>query len=135
MSNSNATVTKTCLLLSVAFVVVGTIGYFSLNRDAWVFYALAHLGALGVMGLFGSAAGFLAGKKSRSYWTAFLLGSLLPIVAGITAVFAFWIPEGGHLYCGGVVCLAVGIVVVVTYSLVMKKQPTETSGALSGQSK
>ena len=94
-----------------------------------MFYAFAHLGALGVMGLFGSAAGYVATRKQRNYPAAFLLGFLLPIIAALAAVLAFWLPEGGHLYCGGVVCLAVGLVVVVVYLFVGKKPPLQGSGA------
>jgi Flp pilus assembly protein protease CpaA len=54
---------------------------------------------------------------------AFLLGSMLPAVASLVAVLAIWLPEGGVLYCGGSVCLLLGIIVVVAYLLIRKKTP------------
>ena len=109
------------LLVSLSLLIVGCIGYFSSPRGLLVFYVFAHLGALGLMGLFGGAAGVLAKKKRRGYWTAFSLGSLLPIISGIAAVFAFWLGKEGHLYCGGSVSLAVATLVAVFYLLAKKK--------------
>jgi len=120
---------KTVLLLSLSSLVVGSVGYFSLQRDLWIFYFFAHLGALGVMGLFGSAAGILARKKLRSYWTAFWLGFLLPIISGIVAVLLFLWVVNGHLYCGGSVSLLVAVPVVIFYLLAKKKTPPQTGYA------
>ena len=112
---------KWMLLVSLGLLIIGCIGYFSSPRGLLIFYVFAHLGALGLLGLFGSAAGVLARKKLRGYWTAFLLGSLLPIILGIVAVLAFWLGEEGHLYCGGSVSLAVATLVAVFYLLAKKK--------------
>jgi len=74
---------KWMLLVSLCLLIIGCIGYSSLSRGLITFYVFAHLGALGLLGLFGIAAGALARKKFRNYWTAFLLGSLFPIILGI----------------------------------------------------
>ncbi len=112
---------KWMLLVSLGFLIVGCIGYFSSPRGLPIFYVFAHLGALGLLGLFGSVAGVLGRKKRRSYWTAFLLGSLFPIISGIAAVLVFWLGEEGHLYCGGSVSLAVATLVAVFYLLAKKR--------------
>ena len=112
---------KRMLLISISLFITGSIGYFSINRDLWVFYLFAHTGALGVLGLFGSLAGTLARRKFRGFWTAFSLGCLLPIISGIVAVLIFRIGVDGHLYCGGSVSLAVALLVIVFYTLVRNK--------------
>lgn len=112
---------KKISLISLGGLVIGSIGYFVLSRDLWVFYFFAHLGALGVMGLFGSLAGTLADRKSRSFWTAFVLGAVFPIVAGIVAVLVFLWGVSGQLYCGGSVSLVAAVLVTLFYLLVSKK--------------
>ena len=121
-----ASSTRTLLLLSLACLIIGTAGYFALPRDVWAFYLSAHLGALGVLGLFGVAAGALAKRRGRPFWPAFYLGSVLPAAAGLVAVFAYFLRADGHLYCGGSVCLLVAIVVVLAYSLVRRNAPAQT---------
>jgi len=120
--------TKALPLLSLGFLVVGSVGYFSLQRDLWAFYFFAHLGALGVMGLCGSAAGLLARYRNRSFWRAFSLGFLLPIISGVVAVLIFLWGVNGQLYCGGSVSLIVAAVTLICY-LLAKKTPFK-----SGQS-
>lgn len=117
------------LLLSLACLIIGTAGYFTLPRGVWAFYVSAHLGALGVMGLFGVAAGALAVKKGRDFWPAFYLGSALPILAGIMAVVVFLLGEEGRLYCGGSVCLLAAALVVLVYALVKAKVPPQVDHA------
>ena len=112
---------KWMLLVSLGLLIIGCIGYFSSPRGLLIFYVFAHLGALGLLGLFGSAAGVLARKKRRGYWTAFSLCSLLPIISGTAAVLVFWLGEEGNLYCGGSVSLAVAILVLISYLLAKKK--------------
>lgn len=112
---------KRALLSSLIILIVGCIGYFSLPRGAVIFYISAHLGALGLLGLIGSAAGALARRKGRSYSTAFFLGSLLPIAAGLVAVALFAALVGGRISCGGSVSLAVAVIVVASYSFMSRK--------------
>ena len=104
------------LPLSLGLLSVGVIGYLSLPRGSWGFYFFAHLGALGVVGLFGCAAGALASRKRRASWTAFGLATLVPIGAGAIAVLAFWVKRG-HLYCGAAVTLPVALLMVVAHAL------------------
>jgi hypothetical protein len=104
------------LPLSLGLLSVGAIGYLSLPRGFWGFYFFAHLGALGVVALFGCAAGFLARRRRRGFWTAFGLASLVPIGTGAIAVLAFWVTRG-HLYCGAAVTLPVALLVVVAHAV------------------
>ena len=117
------------LLLSVVLLMVGLYGYLSLQRDAWAYYGFVHLGALGLMGLVGGAAGGLARKKSRDYWTAFALGSLIPIIAGAVAVGMYLVGEGGQLYCGGSVSLMTAVLVLVYYGLARKRTSSRAGTA------
>lgn len=119
---------KWALLSSLIILIIGCIGYFSLPRGLLIFYIFAHLGALGLLGLIGGAAGILARKKGRSYSTAFILGSLLPIAAGIVAVVIVVI-SGGQISCGGSVSLAVAFLIVVLYMLINKKRLPEAGQA------
>ncbi len=119
-ANGKRKTQRTTFLVSLCLLAIGTIGYFSLHRDQWLFYVASHLGALGVMGLFGSVAGLIARRKRRSFVTAFLLGSLLPIVLGLASVLALLLGEDGHLYCGGSVCLAIALLVMIAYLIVGK---------------
>jgi len=113
---TRASGSRIALPLSLGVLSVGAAGYLSLPRGSWAFYFLAHLGALGVVALFGCAAGFLARRRRRSFTTAFGLASLVAISAGAIAVLAFWI-ERGHLYCGAAVTLPVALLTVVVYAL------------------
>jgi uncharacterized membrane protein len=108
---------KRVLLISLGILIVGCIGYFILSRGTLMFYLLAHLGALGLLGLVGGALGILARKKHRGYWAAFLLGSFLPIALGIMAV----VYSGGQFTCGGSVSIAAAILIFVVYLLAKKK--------------
>ena len=113
---------KRIFVISLVAFIISILSYFLISRDFWMFYLFAHLGAFGVMGLFGCLAGNLANKKQRGYWTAFLLGSLLPIILGLIAVIIFYVKQDGVLYCGGSVSLLVALLVVLSYLIVKKKQ-------------
>lgn len=116
------------LLSSLIILIIGCIGYFSLPRGLLTFYIFAHLGALGLLGLIGGATGILARKKGRSFSTAFILGSLLPIAAGIIAVVIVVI-SAGQITCGGSVSFAVAVLVVVLYTLISKKRSRKAGQA------
>jgi len=122
-------------LLSLGCLIVGSVGYFTLQRDVWVFYLFAHCGALGVMGLFGVAAGALATKKGRDYWPAFYLGSLLPIVSGMVAVLLLLSGEQGRLYCGGSVSLLVAALVILVYSLARTRAAPQAGHSVDRRSR
>lgn len=114
---------KRVLLISLGILVVGCIGYLILSRGTLIFYLLAHIGALGLLGLVGGTLGILARKKHRGYWMAFFLGSFLPIALGIIAI----VYSGSQFTCGGSVTLAAAILIFVVYLLAKKK--TRLSGA------
>lgn len=110
------------LWLFLGLLIIGAVGYFTL-RGHWSFYGFSHAGAIGVLGLFGVAAGTIARAKGRGYNLAFLLGFVLPIVLGVAAVFAVRIAggEGTPFYCGGSVSLAVAILIIIGYSVLRKR--------------
>lgn len=104
-------------LLSISFV-----GYFAL-RELWIGFVFAHAAALGIMGFYGCLAGAIAKKKGYSYGRAFQIGFFLPMILGGISAFLL-VPSGQRglpLTCGGWVALATGIVVVISYSFVKKK--------------
>ncbi|MCP4580370.1 MAG: hypothetical protein GY839_02035 [candidate division Zixibacteria bacterium] len=113
---------KWVLLSSLIALIIGCIGYFSLDRGLPLFYTFAHLGALGVLGLIGGVASILARKKGRSYWMALLLSILLPIVAGIVGALMI----GNQVSCGGSLSLLIAIIVTGFYALISKKTSLET---------
>jgi len=104
-------------LLSISFVA-----YFAL-RELWIGFIFGHTAALSIMGFYGCLAAAIAKKKGYSYWRAFQIGFFLPIILGGISAFLF-VPEserGLPLTCGGWVSLAAGIVVVIAYSLIKKR--------------
>jgi hypothetical protein len=108
-------------LLSISFV-----GYFAL-RKLWIGFIFGHIAALSIMGFYGCLAGAIAKKKGYSYWRAFKIGFFLPIILGGISAFLF-APSGEGslpLTCGGWVSLAAGIVVVISYSLIKKKEESK----------
>ena len=115
---------KTASLVSLGLLLVGALGYFSLSRGHWIFYLFAHLGALGVMGLFGSLTAWLARRKSRNLPAAFALGFAFPVLAGIAAVLVFYLAVDGNWYCGGSVSLAAAVLVTLYYLVVKKASAT-----------
>ena len=105
------------LLFFLSLIVVGLAGYV-IFASPRIRYVLAHVGGLGVIGLLACWAGAVAKKKGYSYWKAFFLGFVPPIVLGIISTAAVYI-MGGH-GCGGIVSLFVAAVVVLFYSLAKK---------------
>lgn len=116
---------KQVFLIALGLLIVGTIGYFALHNFP-VMYLFAHMGALGVIGLFGVLTGFISEKKGRSFWWAFSLNFYLPIILGLLAVFLVYFMKGGEnaIYCGGSISLAVAILLVISYLLVRKRNVT-----------
>ena len=108
-------------LLSISFV-----GYFAF-RKLWVGFIFGHTAALSIMGFYGCLAGAIAKKKGYSYGRAFQIGFLLPIILGAISAFLF-APSGESslpLTCGGWVSLAAGIVVVLSYIFVKKRDTSK----------
>lgn len=114
------------LWVSLLLLVIGVAGYFTL-RGHWLFYGFAHTGAVGLIGLFGIAAGSIARIKGRDYNLAFWLGFLTPVVLGIAAVLVvrFAGGPGTPFYCGGSVSLAAAVLILISYSVVRKRPAVE----------
>ena len=109
-------------LLFLALLSISFIGYFAL-RELWIGFVFAHVAALSIMGFYGCLAGAIAKKKGYSYGRAFQIGFFLPIILGGISAFLL-VPSGQRglpLTCGGWVALATGIVVVIFYTFVKKK--------------
>ena len=51
---------------------MGIVEYFIWDSQWWD-YTFAHWGGLGIVGLFGCCAGYVAWKKGYGFWKAFLL--------------------------------------------------------------
>ena len=115
-------------VLSLFLLAIGVTGYFLTNRGLPIFYISAHLGALGLLGLFGTLAGILARQKRLSFWVAFFLGTLLPIEAGLIAVLIFYLGTDRQLYCGGASSLAVAFLIIILYFIVKKRPQKDASG-------
>ena len=106
------------LILLLALLIIGFTGRLVVQEDG-TGTLLAHVGALGLMGLFGYWAGTITQKHDYGFWTAFLLGLSIPILMGIIAVIAV---EGGRLTaCGGSVSIIAGFFVVFCYSYFAKR--------------
>lgn len=105
-------------LVFLGMLIVGTAGRLTLD-GRWVEAVANHLAGLGVVGLLACLAAYIAKKKRRDPRTAFLWGSLLPIVLGIIAVIVVHFTTG-YVYCGGGVILAASLLVIVVYACVRK---------------
>jgi hypothetical protein len=113
-------------LLFLGLLSISFIGYFAL-RELWIGFIFAHVAGLGIMGFYGCLAGAIAKKKGYSYGRAFQIGFFLPIILGGISAFLF-VPSGQRglpLTCGGWVSLATGVVVVISYSFVKKKDTSK----------
>ena len=106
------------LLLFLSLLVIGLASYV-VFAGLWVRYIFAHIGGLGVLGLLACWAGAIAKKKGRSYWGAFSLGLMTPVMLGVSSVGVVH-TLGGH-GCGGIVSLFVAIAVVLYYHLAKKR--------------
>jgi len=106
------------ILLFLGLLVLGIAGY-AVFASLWIRYVFAHIGGLGIIGLFGCWAGSIARKKGRSYWRAFFAGFVLPIILGIISVGVVYALGGSG--CGGIVSLFVAIIVILYYSLAKKR--------------
>ena len=107
-------------LAFLGMLIVGIAG--ALFFDArWVEGVANHLGGLGVVGLLACLATYVAKKKGRDPGTAFLLGSLLPIILGIIAALLVYFTTG-FVYCGGGVILLSAITVIISYSCLRRRE-------------
>jgi len=106
------------ILLFLGLLVLGFAGY-AVFASLWIRYIFAHIGGLGIIGLFGCWAGTIAKKKGHNYWKAFFVGLMAPSILGIISVGVVY-ALGGH-GCGGIVSLFIAIVVILFYSLSKKR--------------
>ena len=122
--NSKMTFAKKIFLLSIITLIFGLIGYF-IFWNHWIRIIFAHIGALGIIGLFACLTGAIAEKKGLNYRNAVLLGFFPSIFIGIIADYLVDPPGeyGLPSSCGGVVSLGVALIVVVIY-LIAKKRKT-----------
>lgn len=104
------------LLISLTFLVSGMLGYF-VYWNQGIRYIFAHVGALGIIGLFSWLAGTLAARKNLHEKRAVLFGLIPPVVLGIAAVYLVDPPEKGIMpsSCGGIVSLGIASIVIILY--------------------
>lgn len=108
-------------LLFLGLLSISFIGYFAL-REHWIGFIFAHIAALSIMGFYGCSAGAIAKMKGYSYWRAFQIGFILPIILGVIS--AFLLPAGPRnlpLTCGGWTSLVVGIIIIVSYAFLKQR--------------
>jgi hypothetical protein len=106
------------LILFLGLLIIGFAARLVIQDDR-TNIKLAHIGALGLMGLFGYWAGAITDKNGYGFWIAFLLGLTIPILMGVISVLAV---EGGSLSaCGGSVSITAGIFIVFCYSYFTKR--------------
>jgi len=102
------------LRLFLSLIIIGSAGYI-VSANFGIRFVFAHLGGLGIIGLFGAWAGSIAKKKGYHYWKAFLVGLMTPSILGVISVGVVY-ALGGH-GCGGIVSLVSAIAVILFYSL------------------
>ncbi|NIS15719.1 MAG: hypothetical protein GWO41_05510 [candidate division Zixibacteria bacterium] len=109
---------KSMLLFLLIILTAGFGGYLLMSRETLTSYVLAHLGALGALGLFGWVAGFIAMKKGRHFYSVFLLTSMLSILSGVFVVLIV----GDSVTCGGSISLATAVIILAVIAFLKKKK-------------
>ena len=119
------TFVKKIFILSIITLIFGLITYF-IFRDHWIRYIFAHIGALGLIGLFACLTGAIAKKKGLNYRKAVLLGFFPSILLGIIVDYLIDPPRENGLpsSCGGIVSLAVALIIVIVYFIAKEKKVT-----------
>lgn len=114
---------KKIFIFSIITLIFGLIGYF-IFLSHWLRYIFIHIGALGILGFFACFAGVIADRKGLNYRKAVLFGFFPPIVIGIIADYLVDPPRANGLpsSCGGIVSLAVALIVVIIYLTAKKKR-------------
>jgi hypothetical protein len=119
----NGNLAKKILIASIITFLLGLIGYF-IFHDNWVKYIFAHVGALGILGLFACLTGAIARKKRFKYRNAVLISFFPPIFIGTIADYLIDPPRPNGLpsSCGGSVSLGVAIIIVIIYLIIRAKK-------------
>jgi hypothetical protein len=120
-SSSSISLERNIHLLFLGLLSISFIGYFAL-REHWIGFIFAHIAALSIMGFYGCSAGVIAKMKGYSYWRAFQIGFISPIILGAISAFALPTgPRGLPVTCGGWASLVTGLIIIVTYSLFKRR--------------
>ena len=111
------------ILISTITLIFGLIGYFVFSNH-WIRYIFAHVGALGIIGLFAWLAGTIAARKGLNDKRAVIIGFFPPVIIGIIAVYLVDPPKEGVMpsSCGGIVSLAVALSVVIIYLAIKERK-------------
>ena len=108
---------------SLGLIVIG-FGGGLLLQEGWPSFVLYHVGGLGAAGLLACASGAIARSKGYGFWRAWLLAFFLPILVGL--IVAYLIPPGDHesrpAACGGSVSLPLGLMFILAWALIRRKQ-------------
>ena len=110
-------------IFSLGLLIIGFTGGYALP-DAWMSFALYHIGGLGALGLLACGAGVIASKKGYEFWRVFSFALSLAILLG--AAFAYLVPptgeDGRPAACGGSVSLLVALIVVGFWALARRTE-------------
>ncbi|MFC1481364.1 hypothetical protein ACFL6E_03850 [Candidatus Neomarinimicrobiota bacterium] len=109
-------------LLFLGVLSISFLGYF-IFRQHWIGFIFAHTAALSIMGFYACLAGAIAQWRGFSYRRAFQIGFFPPIIAGVISAFTLRPTTNGiiPMTCGGWAALGTGLVVMVAYLLIRKK--------------
>ena len=111
------TMQKKILYLSIIFFVVGTGGYF-IYYGSWLKYVFAHIGALGLTGLYGFVAGKLAESKGCGFLLPFIkVTSVAILLSSIAAILWPVMFNRGDMPCGGAATLLISIIGTLYYAV------------------
>jgi hypothetical protein len=110
------------IIVSTTALIIGLMGYF-VFLNHWIKYIFAHVGALGVIGLFAWIARTIAARKGLNEIRALIIGFFPPVIFGIIAVYLVDPPKEGLIpsSCGGIVSLGIALIVVIIYLAAKKR--------------
>ena len=112
---------KKLFSIFIIFFLIGIIGFAVLGFKISG-YIFAHIGALGLLGLFGVGAAYYADKKGYNKNIAFNLGFSLAILAGLIESTLFVLfGDNKQFICGGAASLILALIVFLIYLLLKQK--------------
>jgi hypothetical protein len=108
--------------LSLGLLLAGFVGGYALG-GTWMSFVFYHIGGLGVLGILACGAGAIARGKGYSFRRIFWITLVLASVLGVIVTYLWSPPEDGirPTACGGVVCLLVALTIIVTLTLMERK--------------